>query len=220
MATIEEKAKAYDKAIKKAKKDLQVCEQDCLVTKQIFRYFPELAMSKDEKIRKELIEHVKDQQSSFISAPDCRDKYEEEENNKYNSWLAWLEKQGEQKPTIKYVYPKFRIGDVIVPIKPNGSFVPVRVKAISDGSYYCAADKNNAFLSLPIREENEYRLAEQKHTEWSEEDDTMIEETLYFLREYQQSNRCKDENGMQNSVTYEKWLKSLKDRVHPQNQTV
>ena len=34
-----------------------------------------------EKIRKELIEHIKDQQSSFISAPDCRDKYEEEENN-------------------------------------------------------------------------------------------------------------------------------------------
>ena len=56
--------------------------------------FPELAESEDERIRKELIEHVKDQQSSFISAPDCRDKYEEEENNKYNSWIAWLEKQG------------------------------------------------------------------------------------------------------------------------------
>ena len=55
---------------------------------------PEFKESEDEKIRKELIEHVKDQQSSFISAPDCRDKYEEEENNKYNSWLTWLEKQG------------------------------------------------------------------------------------------------------------------------------
>lgn len=55
--------------------------------------------SEDEKIRKGLIEYIKDQQSTFISAPDCRDKYEEEENNKYNSWIAWLEKQCEQKPT-------------------------------------------------------------------------------------------------------------------------
>lgn len=58
------------------------------------RYFPELIENEDERIRKELIEHVKDQQSSFISSPDCRDKYEEEENQKYNSWIAWLEKQG------------------------------------------------------------------------------------------------------------------------------
>lgn len=58
------------------------------------RCFPELIENEDERIRKELIEHVKDQQSSFISSPDCRDKYEEEENQKYNSWIAWLEKQG------------------------------------------------------------------------------------------------------------------------------
>ncbi len=57
------------------------------------RIFPELKESEDERIRKALIEHVKDQQSFFISAPDCKDKYEEEENNKYNSWLDWLEKQ-------------------------------------------------------------------------------------------------------------------------------
>lgn len=53
----------------------------------------------------------------------------------------------------------------------------------------------------------------EKPTAWSEEDNMMIEETLYFLREYQHSNRCKDENGMQNSVTCEKWLKSLKQII-------
>lgn len=65
---------------------------------QVDEIFPELFESEDERISKELIEYIKDQQSSFISAPDCRDKYEEEENNKYNSWIAWLEKRGEQKP--------------------------------------------------------------------------------------------------------------------------
>ena len=62
---------------------------------------PKPKESEDERIRKELIEHIRDQQSSFISAPDCRDKYEEEENNKYNSWIAWLEKQKERSPLSK-----------------------------------------------------------------------------------------------------------------------
>ena len=75
--------------------------------------FPELHESEDERIRKELIEYIKDQQSSFISPPDCRDKYEEEENNKYNSWIVWLEKQGEQK-TADNVEPKFKAGDWII----------------------------------------------------------------------------------------------------------
>jgi hypothetical protein len=55
--------------------------------------------------------------------------------------------------------------------------------------------------------------SDKQNPAWSEEDDMMIEETLYFLREYQQSNRCKDENCMQNSVTCEHWLKSLKQRI-------
>ena len=100
--TDKEKAKRYDKAIEKARKlatDLPNGRNDRIYhIWDLESIFPELRESEDEKIRKELIEHVKDQQSSFISAPDCRDKYEEEENNKYNSWLVWLEKQGEQKP--------------------------------------------------------------------------------------------------------------------------
>jgi hypothetical protein len=48
--------------------------------------------------------------------------------------------------------------------------------------------------------------------EWTEDDNGMVEETRYFLKEYQLSNRCKDENGMQNSVTCELWLESLEGR--------
>lgn len=51
--TQEEKAKAYDKAVEKAKKELNTCgSQDCDITRQIFRFFPELKESEDEKIRK------------------------------------------------------------------------------------------------------------------------------------------------------------------------
>ena len=93
----------YEKEYKKLKADIRkaylYAQTDS--TKAVLKsILPELTESKDERIRKELIEYVKDQQSCFISAPDCRDKYEEEENNKYNSWIAWLEKQNEQKPYV------------------------------------------------------------------------------------------------------------------------
>lgn len=54
---------------------------------------------------------------------------------------------------------------------------------------------------------------DEKPTAWTEEDNMMIEETLYFLREYHHSNRCKNEGDMQKSVTCREWLKSLKQRI-------
>lgn len=58
------------------------------------------------------------------------------------------------------------------------------------------------------------KQGEQKPAEWSTEDLQMIDETLYFINEFQKSNRCVDEGDMQNSVTCEKWLKSLKPQPH------
>ena len=59
MKTIEEKAKAYDEALKRAKDALN----DGTISNNTIAYlqdiFPELAESEDEKIRKELIEHIK-----------------------------------------------------------------------------------------------------------------------------------------------------------------
>lgn len=84
--------------------------------------------------------------------------------------IDWLEKQGEQKTEIEYIYPKFRIGDVIEQIQPNGNSQPVRVLSISKKiqSYCCESDDHNVYSSIPIRCENEYKLVEQKSTKWSE----------------------------------------------------
>ena len=60
--------------------------------------FPELKESEDERIRKEIQSTIKqlDKDSTI-----CGKKYD------YNQWLAWLEKQGEQKPTLpKWKYKK------------------------------------------------------------------------------------------------------------------
>lgn len=95
----EQKAKAYDEALKRAREWSETKNGYYTPKELCEEIFPVLKESEDERIRKELIEYIKDQQSSFISPPDCRDKYEEEENNKYNSWLAWLEKQEEKHIT-------------------------------------------------------------------------------------------------------------------------
>jgi len=86
--TQEEKAKAYDKALEKAR---QLCAYP--TTKPFISdlqdLFPELKESEDEKIRKEIIEQINLLKSATLS--DLKDK-------QFDSWITWLEKQGEQKP--------------------------------------------------------------------------------------------------------------------------
>ena len=62
----------------------------------------------------------------------------------------------------KYVYTKFRIGDVIVEIKPNGYCQPVRVKYVGEGAYSCESDDRKRFLFFPVTSQDEYKLVEQK----------------------------------------------------------
>ncbi len=64
--------------------------------------FPELKESEDEKVRKEIV--------GFI-------QIEVEDEIVGNKWIAWLEKQGEQKPSDK-VEPRFKVGDWIT----NGDY--------------------------------------------------------------------------------------------------
>ena len=87
MATIEEKAKAYDEAIKKAK---SVIEQNPLMEylkKGIEYIFPELKESEDERIIRDMIETIKKESKDFPSSVIAE---------KSHTWLAWLEKQGEK----------------------------------------------------------------------------------------------------------------------------
>ena len=85
--SIEEKAKLYDETIERAKRVLLDCTPE---EREVVEYiYPELEDSKDEKIRKELIEWMED-------LPDriWRGLYRKD-------ILAWLEKQGEHEYTLK-----------------------------------------------------------------------------------------------------------------------
>ena len=71
----------YKEAIEKAKKELQTCgSTDCDAARQIFRLFPELKESEDERIRNEIIQSIQDNMC-IIHKDKC---------------IAWLEKQKEE----------------------------------------------------------------------------------------------------------------------------
>ena len=92
--TIEDKAKRYDEVIEELRGLLEgIHEEKCdIMEEDIIKIFPELKESEsdDERIRKALIEHVKG-----IYKGCCT----EEASKERDMFLAWLEKQGEQKPT-------------------------------------------------------------------------------------------------------------------------
>ena len=84
--TTEEKAKAYDEALEKAK-ELLDSPRTCFDIEQLKDIFSELAESEDERIRKELKEAFEayDIESTWNGIP-------------IRSIFAWLEKRKEQKP--------------------------------------------------------------------------------------------------------------------------
>ena len=115
----EEKAKAYDEAIERAKKHLSIKAHPA---NNVVEYiFPELCESEDEKVRKEIISFIQDHIDEInlqVSGDyDTRDK----EDIALQEWckraITWLEKQGEQKSVDKeYTFKSIpRLLDMIEP---------------------------------------------------------------------------------------------------------
>ena len=107
---------------------------------------------------------------------------------------------------------KFRVGDVIEPAKPNGSYIPVRVRYIGDGSYYCESDDRKAFSSIPICNENEYVLTKQKPAKWSEEDENMVRYIGNAIT-CRESAKYLEEKGV-DMIKAHRWLESFRPQPH------
>ena len=75
--SIEEKAKAYDEAIKVARSKIKNDKDHVLYEKDITDIFPELSESRDERIRKEIISAIKEDWPG------------------HTNWIAWIEKQAQ-----------------------------------------------------------------------------------------------------------------------------
>ena len=79
--------KAYKDALERAKKELKVCgSMDCDAAKQIFRFFPELKESENERIKKEIIGYL-DKRIAFSNFGG--------DIAIFQRWIFWLQKQGD-----------------------------------------------------------------------------------------------------------------------------
>lgn len=84
---MEDYKEKYENALAKIK---QIFDKGSkfVIRREVFEsIFPELKESEDEKIRKEIINYF-----------ECQSRDEPERKGIHNRWIAWLEKQGEQKP--------------------------------------------------------------------------------------------------------------------------
>ena len=176
--TTEEKAKAYDEAIKKAKDMLSYKE----VRQEDIEYlFPELKGNEDEKMRRAILELVK--QSSEIL-----------ERKNQEQMIAWLEKQA-RKPTI--FIPKFRVGDKLVstnnPRLTYEVFEVGHINQLGEPEYQVeiftdgkAENPRNIRYIVCYRVDEWAKLIEQKPA-WSEDDERVIDDAVYYLEHYNSS---------------------------------
>ena len=94
--SIEEKAKRYDEILARAEgANLPYYKEDVMSkVKEFVDYLiPELKESEDERIRKELLEHCKNQAKPYIQTGNKCPQIQ--------SWIAWLEKQRDKDKLIQ-----------------------------------------------------------------------------------------------------------------------
>jgi hypothetical protein len=161
----QEKAKAYDEALEKAvKMHRNYKGRVRAVDVVIEEVFPELKESEDERIRKELLEHCKNQAKPYIQTGNKCPQIQ--------SWIDWLEKQGEKKDinykdegiveagkdtsVLDKIDPKFKFGDWIF-IEQIDNIIngPYKIKEVN---YYGYVLDNIREIVLPFTTEHCMRL--------------------------------------------------------------
>lgn len=141
--SIEEKAKRYDEALGKARRYYEEYKtrDNIFYVEDMEDIFSELKESEDERMIKFISNEL-----ACLRATDEKgsDKYEELTNA-----IAWIGKQGEQKPANK-VKPKFKVGDWVVSEHSGNTY---QIHSIDDSNsnyirYYCEPlfDNNNDIL--------------------------------------------------------------------------
>lgn len=201
--TIEEKAQRYDEALERAR--IYYSITDSVVDAEIIELiFPELKENKEsdsERIREEIIDFIYDKTDTY------------ELREKSNSWLAWLEKQGEQIDSSNKEYWRgYREGKQEILDK----YAELGKQCEQKLAWSEEDDKKAERIIRLLQEAYDINCINgsidwlkflrdrvQSKVEWSEEDNLQLQAAIDI---------CKSSG---HTVTSD-WLKNLKDRVQPQ----
>ena len=183
--TTEEKAIRYDEALERAKEELSVSHINSDSERQLYRLFPELKESEDEKVRKHLISLVKNWDKDGIVS-----KYTSNPND-IERILAWLEKQGQEK-------------SIDMSIKEKAHQI-----AWETSKHYDPLLSKESWCEMAALDMASWleKQGEQKSA-WSEEDSVRLQRIIDFLWK----NRKGDTDGIYQQEQDIDWLKSLKQR--------
>ena len=236
--SIEEKAKAYDEAIERAKEYLG----DYMLTKKeyIEKVFPVLKESDEEKIKKSLIRLVKAFYDVNFPTP---------EGFTRKQLLSWIKEHGEQKETLcdkcKKSQPSHSCQDITAlgrcALEKQGEqksnmLKLCEIEHVEHGKfYYCIKDyysggkeiaskgdvvqalKGTSIMGLGVKA-NEYFLPvyniKQKPAEWSEEDKKILDEIYEFFDKHKITSL---KHGMND---YAKFIKSLRSQWRPSEEQI
>jgi hypothetical protein len=188
--SIEQKARRYDEAKYIMKEYLESGNAGVIAENTIKKAFPELAEDEDERIRKDIVTYLK----SILSNKKYGDKFIE-------SWISWLEKQGEKKHVAKY-----KVGDTIY-YNSFGELKSMIVANVTTGGtdnpMYEDENGNAVF---------EKDLVEQKPAAWSEEDKEILDGIIEDIEVLKEEEGNKDvKAAYQREID---WLKSLSPQPH------
>lgn len=209
--TDKEKAKAFDEALERARKMLNMILDNELLgfPDQIREIFPQLRESEDERIRKEIISALK-----FANVGGIYDKH-----------IAYLERQKEQNLTL---FNEYNPDDYEVVIEGNATglkrkeqkpvdlsemmvhkepyIAPVPTPMVADEQkpvdYEAELKKCK---DNPLYFFDKYVSIKLKPMKWSEEDEEMLQSIIKDFRD-----------GNISSIGQEQWLKSLPERFNLQ----
>ena len=226
--TTEEKAKRYDEALEQARKWYNNQNSSSIGKSYLYAVFPELKESEDEKVRKGIIELVR--QSSEIL-----------EKKNQEQMLAWLEKQGEQKVTYTTTAetgdgginalvtrelptdgcddgqkpadkaePKFKAGDWIT----DGDINLFQIAKIDNG-WYCTDDDDRVCFDVVHDYYHKWTIADVK-----DGDVLVYEGEIFMIKSYALWNKivyhcCYDGEILHKHSIYDSWRKEDFDKVHP-----
>ena len=205
--SIEEKAKRYDEAIERAKAWYKLDNND-LSNDDLETLFPEIRESKDERIRKDIIVLVKD----------WWDRVNKDNISTKEQMIAWLEKQGEQKPQ-RMISAEAKEAMYNKPAEWSEDD-EVKINRIVD----CLENLNVADNDILLKDVDwlkslKDRVQPQPNQEWSEEDEK-IAKTI--INEFEQSSEWYCANGLTkedciawvNKQMHTKWSEEDKKKVN------
>lgn len=162
MKTVEQKAEAYDKVVSRLKSFMMQGVDPLITRADVQDFFPELSEPEDEKIRKELIQFIKNwKDPNNIGRP--HDFPTLTRNvEQCDRYIAWLEKQGDQKPIDK-IKPKFKIGDWVVYNYPDAMYPVCKVIQIDGGVVDLVSENGSSSFQTPLEDLNaNYHLKQKK----------------------------------------------------------